>query len=810
MASKLTTFLLFLCSLSSVAQDFVISGRVLDQDNKVVAYANVVLLNAKDSLAVGGATTDENGDFKLERVKPNAYVLKISFLGFESYETAIDLKENTSIGTVVLKEANQTLDGVVVVAKRPTVKRMVDRLVFSVENSTLSNSNVLDVLKHTPGVLVHDDKITVKNTLPTVYINDRKVHLSIEEVQQLLEGTSATNVKSVEVITNPPAKYEAEGGAVLNIVTSKNIIAGYNGSVFGNYKQGHEYPKYSFGTSHFFKSKKINTYINYNINPRKDFREVSEHINFMDNNAITSKWESDSEERSKSANQNINANIDYELSKRDALSFAANVLIEPRENTKKGVNSTTKVFDANKNLDSIFNTFNNSVKETFNLAFTLDYIHKFKRQGEKLSASIHNTHYDNSGFQDVSTGYFFPDNETPFRRNKFQTFTSQHIHLSTGQLDYELPSHANNTLFEAGAKVSKISSDNILTQYVFVNDVKEEDLENSDNFLYDETNYASYVSFSKDWNSWSLKSGLRVEHTSISGNSLSTAQINKTNYTKFFPSLHLLHKLNDKDALYFNYNRRIYRPRYAQLNPFKFFLNDNAYISGDPNLKPQIDDSFTLGYTINKKYTFELYYRYENNPTIQIVFQDNADKILKYINTNIDKSISYGLDFTTYAPIVPRWNLYTLLSAFYYDNQFFALESSNQLERNSKWSFYSQVNNYFELLKDKSLLLDITYLHISPIADGPTVISSRSGLSINLKKTFWTNKASINLGYQDLFNGQNFSTTTRYLNQDIKLNSRRENRLFVLGFNYNFGNTSLKNNEKVISTVERERLVKND
>ena len=157
----------------------------------------------------------------LKVLEANTYILEISFLGFETYNDTIVLNKNIDLKAITLKEKSQELDGVIVIAKRPTVRRLVDRLVFNVENSTLSENNVLDVLKNTPGVFVNDEKITVKRKVPLIFINDRRVYLSPEEVYQLLEGTSATNIKAIEVITNPPAKYEAEGGSVINIITSK-------------------------------------------------------------------------------------------------------------------------------------------------------------------------------------------------------------------------------------------------------------------------------------------------------------------------------------------------------------------------------------------------------------------------------------------------------------------------------------------------------------------------------------------------------------------------------------------------------------
>src|SRR5690606_38617783 len=265
-------------------------------------------------------------------------------------------------------------------------------------------------------------------------------------------------------------------------------------------------------------------------------------------------------------------------------------------------------------------------------------------------------------------------------------------------------------------------------------------------FLYDETNLAAYSSYSKDWDSWSLKTGLRVEYTNTKGNSLSDNQVNKNDYLKFFPSIYLLKKTNNNDEWYLKYNRRIYRPRYNQLNPFKFYYSDNVYTEGDPKLKPQIDDVFTIGYTFKSKFTLEAYYRNENNSALEIVYQDNENNKLIYKNTNIDNSVSYGLDFTTYTKVVDRWHLYVLSSVFYYDNKFFLFDENNASYNNEQWSVYTQIANYFTFLKDRSLEMDVSLLYISPTAEGAYVYSNRFGLDINLKKTFWNNRATVNIG----------------------------------------------------------------
>ncbi|AJR04948.1 outer membrane beta-barrel family protein [Siansivirga zeaxanthinifaciens] len=805
MCKTLRFYLIFLLCFNAFSQDFNVRGKILDEQKIPIPFANISISKDNESKVFTGTTSLENGDFIIENLQPSNYTLNVSYLGYEAVVMYFNLNENIILKDIILKERIQSLDGVTIVSKKPTIKRLVDRVVFNVENSTLSNDNVLTILKHTPGVFVSEESITVKNTKSIVYINDKRVHLSAMDLQNLLEGTSAVNIKSIEVISNPPAKYDAEGGAIINIVTSKNIISGYNGNVYGNFKQGFKFPKYSLGTSHFFKTEKLDMYFNYNFTPREDFRIIDESINFISNNQVSSRWESDFEKTTKSANNNFNANIDFEIDKNNSLSFASNIMVAPRRQTKTDRNTITEIYSASNVLDSILQANNKLVEETINLAFTLDYKHAFKKEGEQLLVSLHHTNYDNSNFQDVNTGYFYPDMTSAFRNNRFQTFTSQYIKLFTGQVDFELPLN-NGAHFETGAKITSIDSDNILKQFTVENNVKTEDLNNTDTFLYNETNYAFYISYSHDWEHWSFKSGIRSEYTDILGESVSTNQTNSNKYLKIFPNINLLNRINESNEIYFNYKKRIFRPSYMQLNPFKYYQNDYSYVTGDPNLKPQIDDVFILGYTFNKKYTFEAFYRFENNTALQIVFQDNASNILKYINSNIDRNISYGLDFTTYTSISKDWNIYVLSSIFNNDNKFVALESNNALQKNNQWSFYGQFVNYFSFLKDKTLTADLAIQYISTIAEGPTFSSERLGVDLNLRKTLWNERASLSIGMMDIFNTQNFNQTTRYLNQDIYMKSNSENRLFVFGFNYKFGNSKLETNNRSIELDERDRL----
>lgn len=258
--------LIFLFSSEIIAQEYTISGTVVDEENNAIPYANVVLhesvaQNIEGSSGISGnnrkgAVTDENGYFEFTNLKEYGYFIMSSYIGYKSKKTLypIQLSKDEYL-KIILIEDTQALEEVSLTSNKPTLKKEVDRLVFNVANTSLSEGSILDVLRSTPGVLILENTITVKNGSPTVYINDRKVNLTATEITQLLENSPANTIQKIEVITNPPAKYDAGSGAVLNIVMSKNLITGYRGNVFSNFTQG-VFSRYNTGINQFYKTKK--------------------------------------------------------------------------------------------------------------------------------------------------------------------------------------------------------------------------------------------------------------------------------------------------------------------------------------------------------------------------------------------------------------------------------------------------------------------------------------------------------------------------------------------------------------------------
>ena len=788
-------YLFLLLPLLIIAQDFTIFGIIKDSKNNPVTYANVVILNQTDSTVVSGSISDENGVYTIDNLKEGNYKVKASFLGFKTYLETISISGDKELNINLIEE-NETLNEVEIIVKKPTLKRETDRLVFNIESTSLTEGNIWDVLRSTPGVLMMNDQILVKNSPSIIYlINDKRVHFSSSDLEQLLSGTAANTVQSVEVITNPPAKYDAEGDAVINIKMSKNLISGYNGSLYSNYSQG-VYPRVSVGTSHFLKSKKTSLFAGYSFNARKVNRMNEEEINFINNNVIIGKWDTDIDRNTTSKSHNANLNFDYFINDKNTFSISGNANITPY--WKRKTNSVTQA------IDSSFTSQNNTEDDKFNMALNADYVYESEK-GSKLSFNAHHTNYDYDRFQDVATVYR-TDNNTFLRSNEFNTTSNQEVKIYSGQVDLELPIKENGAL-EIGFKASNIDSKSDINQILTNSNTEVLDLTNSGIFNYKEDNIAGYISLKKEWEKWDLSFGLRTEYTEGEG-VLESALSNTNNfdYLKWFPNFNLKRSFNENHSLGVSYNKRIERPTYSDLNPFQFFLNDNAFVTGNPSLLPSITELATLSYTLKETYTFEVYYRKSKNPFAELSFQDNITNQIKYIASNLKQNVDFGFDFSTYTSITDGWTTYALTSIFKDEAEFVDIENNNSIETNDQWAFYGNWINYFSFLKDKSLSADLSLLYISPIIDGGGDVTSRAQVDFGLKKKFNKGKWAVSLRASDIFLTSDFTIENKYNNQNNKYYAKFDNRWVRLGLRYKFGNTKLQTNENIKELDERDRL----
>ena len=794
-------FFLGLLPLALTSQTYEISGSVKDSEGAPLPFANVLLLRAADSLQVKGTSADDSGRFGLKQIPPDLYYLKATYFGYGSILVPLEVRADIRIGALVLEPDSESLDEVVVTGQRPTVERKADRIVFNVENTIMSEGSTWDILRNAPGVIVVQESLEIRGQQATVYLNDRKVQLSQDEILDLLKGLSGDVIASVEVIPMPPASFEAEDGPVLNIRTRQNIVPGYTGSVRGQYTQA-VFPKYSFGTSHYYKAGKVGVFANYTINPRKEFKETDSYINFIDDQQeVFARWNTDIERISRSLDQQASLILDYSPSERDQLNLTSNLSLSP--NNRKSYDLGTIMRNGAGAVDSTLRTLTDLEDDRLNVSFDMNYERKLRKEGATLKANAHYTYYELTRVQDGSTDYFDPTGA--FLRNlTFATDAFQDIDIFTTQVDYYAPIQSGN--IESGIKGSFIRSGSRI-DYLDVDDTQPPfDIALSDRFTYDEAVYAAYASLNKNWDPWTLKLGLRAEHTEVKAESETLDDINRQSYTELFPSLFFSRKLGEDHSLALTYNRRLTRPNYQDLNPFRFFLNENDYDEGNPDLVPNFSHNFNLNWTIKNTFFVDVYYRDNGRYISTLSFQDNEDQILRQINQNVESSYSYGLDFTIATAITPFWYVYSYNSVFYEDETFLAEESDIDTYTNKVTGFYGYLNNSLTLSKDGTLTAEASILYLSGFLNGTYKMSETTTLNLGLRKTLWDGRAVLSLVGEDLLGRANATYTTRYANQDNGFFARPETRFVRLGFTYNLGNFRLKNRARDLQKSELQRI----
>jgi len=785
-----------------IAQTYVVSGTVRDGDNQDIPFATVFLLQVTDTTIIKGVSADENGRFLIQHVPPSTYLMKASYIGKSSNLIGIDVSKDIKMGTLIIDQHVENLDEVVVASLKPMIERKADRLIFNVENTVISQGSSWDVLKRTPGVIANQEELQVRNQAATIYINDRKVQLSSQEVHDLLENYPAEHIKLVEVIGNPPAKYDAEGGPVLNIVTNRNISMGYKGNVNSTYTQS-IFPKYTLGTSHFYKTKKLNLFASYTYGPRKDFKNSESETNFINDTGIFSRWYTDFDKTTRTKTHTAQLNVDYTIDDSNELNFATTLLVSP-DKTFDNM-QFTEMQNAQRVLDSTFITQSDLIEDKNSYSADLTYKHNFKEQGS-LHLNGHYTKYNFESSQDARSDYF--DANSQFIRTfGFFTNADQDIEIYTTQLD--ISSVIGSVAIETGLKGSFINSNSGIDYFNTTNSVRVFIPNQSDYYLYDEQVYAGYFSVSKDWKNVDLKVGLRAEQTKSSGFSVSLSEINDLNYFELFPTLHLLYSLHENHSLSFDYARRLTRPRYEDLNPFRYYINENIFTEGNPYLLPNFSHNFNLNYTLKGEFFFDFYYRDNGNFISTLAFQDNENFVLRNITQNVLASTSYGFDFNYGKSVTDWWYLYSYISIFHEDETFIALESNNQKVTNTVNGGYIDLTNYLSLSKDGTFKGELGVTYLSGFLKGSYKQEETTNITLGLRKTLWDKRVLISLQVNDLLNKANSRVYSKYLNQDNAYFARPETQYVRLGLTMNFGNFRLEDNQRDIDKIERERLRSN-
>lgn len=770
-------------------------GSVEDAEGRKLSFTDVKMYNLKNE-PIKTIQTDGEGIFSVEDISMDSIKITVKKPGYDPFEKIVYIQEEKELLNIVLKKETQEheIEAVVVTKQKPVVKRKVDRLEFNVENSNVSSLNAWEILKKTPNVTINNDVIAIKGgTGILVTINDKKVMLTGDELKNLLENTQGDEIKLVEVITNPPAKYEASGSAVLNIVMKKNKIEGYRGIVSSKYVQT-QYAKGVVGLSQYYKKNKLSLMGSYYRGFGTYYREGTDHVNYKESQT---RWVSTMNRKDKNRSQNtINFNVEYEIDSLTNLSLNYSGFFSPKSFGKYDV--PTLIYNSQDIIESDYRTINDHHSGSSNNTLSFEINRKFNKKSQITWTNYFTgNHRDN--YQNVMTLLNFA-NQSP-KENTFIANNNSNVQLYSTQADYQWKNEKLEV--EAGAKYSLVKNGNQLEFSDNENGLLQYRPDKSNVFDYKEQNFAVYTSFSYNVGKWNFKGGLRAENTDIEGVISDPYEVNKNHYWKLFPTLYAQYTTESNHQFGLSYGKRISRPSYSWLNPAKWYYNLFSYFQGDPNLKATIIHNLNLNYTW-KNWNLDLYYRKEIDPSMEISYQDPANNNLIYHFTNIEKGKAYGISLYKSFQIKNWWNLNVSENLEHLENYFIGVD--NILHKNKIVNLESDISTGFILDKATDWKLEIGNRYNSPHIQGTFRISGSSSTYVVMNKKLVDKKLEVSLMFNDIFRTSKKKVSTKYANQDNFYLDYGDSQSVSVSLKYNFGNQAVKNAKTIKKTTEQDRL----
>ncbi|WP_394666880.1 TonB-dependent receptor domain-containing protein [uncultured Chryseobacterium sp.] len=702
-----------------------------------------------------------------------------------------------SINKIVEKQIEQ----IEIVTKKKLIERKIDRLVFNVENSiSAMGGDALDALKVTPGIRVLNDKISmIGKSGMIVMVDDKVIKLSGDDLIGFLKTIPSDNIKSIEVITVPPSKYEAQGNSgIINIKLNKVKQNSWNSSVRSTYTQT-TYPAGTIGGSFNYNKDKISIesdlgYTNgsiapsYNTTffyPNQIWREVNTNRNYYD--LVRGKL-----------------GVNYRFSDK----FNIGVQYMSSNNKKRNLENdhSTITDNISNSIDSlIVNKAENRIRNRFN---TVDFysVYKLDTLGRKISANFNYLKFKDTQDRIFSSNNLLANNVViPNSYYSANNISKQDIENYSANVDVDFPTKFADFTF--GGKVSFTKNKTDLALYNLSSGSSIYDAAQSNRFVYKENTEALYFSASKKLSEkWETQLGLRFETTQTEGNSISLDRINKNNYSKLFPTFYLTYTPDENNIFSINYSRRLNRPNFEDLNPFRIYNNKYQYSEGNPFLQPSYSHNMELSYTLKNNWTSKLYYSKITDGSGGIILIDpvnnnlQANIILNYLNSQIiGLSESYTLN-------LKKWfQSYNSFDVYYSNSKSTVPYVNSNVDG---FNYNLTTNNTFSLNKEKTVLFGLNYSYNFKGVSGVDRISSYSQLDVSLKFLFLNKNLSLAIIGNDILKSSIITQTSITNNYQIIYKNYEDIRFLRLSLVYKFGNKDIKSTQIEGSNEEEKNRLK--
>ena len=800
----LFTVIFITISLSAFSQfDGKIKGSVTDGNAKSAEFATVSLLNFKDSSVVKAGTSDKAGNFGFNNIADGKYLVSVSAVAFKTaYSNLFEINTGNSsvtLKTILLTPQPKSLASVTVTAKKALYEQKAGMTVVNVDASpTNIGTNALELLEKSPGVSVDNDgNISLKGKQGVLILLDGKpTYMSATDLAAYLKNMQSSNIDQIEIMTNPPAKYDAAGNSgIINIKTKKGTIKGMNGTANVGYSQAY-YSRFNGSVNVNYRNNKLNLFGGYNGGTYEGYNNLTIYRRFYENDkTLTGTGDQLSHTHFKGNYQSFKAGMDYYFSKKDVAGFVVNGNFGDNHQNPF---TNSNVRDASENILYKLRSNSNNSSLYKSISANGNYKHTFDSAGREISADMDYAYYNTKSNNNLNTQSFDANDIKDGKPVNLYGNIPSGIKIYSAKIDYVHPFKGGLKL-ETGLKTSYVKTDNQVT-YLRDNGSGVSADDRSNHFVYNENINAAYAIFSKKLKKWDLTAGLRLENTISKGHQVKNDSSFNRNYTNLFPNAGLGFSANDKNQLNISYSRRISRPDYEDLNPFIYFIDSLTYGQGNPYLQPQFSNNFELSHTYNKFLTTTVNYTQTNDIITQLLKQDAEKKTTYQTMENLSSMKQFGISVSANVP-VKKWynlNLYTNI----FNNHYKGIYGTDPIDVKAT-GFMANMTNSFTMGKGWSA--EVSGWFRSKGAEGLLIANSMGALNSAISKQVLQKKGTLKIGIRDILNTQQFKGYAKYSVVDVQVAGHRDSRQFNVSFTYRFGKTNIPSERRKTGGADDEQ-----
>jgi outer membrane receptor for ferrienterochelin and colicin len=782
-----------------------LTGRLRNLAGQPLEYANVLLLRAADSTLVRGTLSNEQGRFAFADVPAGRYRVRAQQLGYRDGRSAVVQVAGgapLALPPLVLAPAAQALAEVLVTGRKPVIERQIDRLVVNVDQlPAVAGGSAYDVLKSTPGVTVSaTDAIGMQGKSGVlVLIDDRPVRLSPDALANMLRNMPAESIQTLEVITTPPAKYDAEGNAgILNIRTRQRQQPGWSTDLTLREAQGH-YSRYSGGAVVGIKRKRVEFNGSYFLGRTRSFEDITQYATRrVPGQPLPSELQAVSHRVSTARYHDAKAQLEVKTGAKSSAGLVATLYVmgNPAEGT-----GTARTFTAAQPSDTTVLTQSRLDSDSYNYSVDGYYTLRLDSAGKSVSVDANYARFGTDQQQDFTNQTVDEARAQPVggsEQLRSGLVGSTLIHSLKADVTLPFPT----LKLETGAKYSQVAAANDFLFQREQGGMLVADAGRTNQFAYQENIYAAYVSASRDWSKLSLQLGLRAEYTRALGTSRTTQTSTRNNYFQLFPTVYAQYKFSPAYQLNLSYSRRIERPAYSSLNPFLSYQSRYFSNQGNPFLLPSFTDAVEWTNVFAHELSVAPFFNYTRQFASEYPLQNGATRETTYTYGNLGYAYNYGVTLVAPFALGKRWKVDNDLTVY---EQAFHSTYAAEPQHRRLLVYNLSVTNSFTLTPHLTAQLS-GYYH-SPTIQGFYRSVSYYALNAGATLKLLDNKAILSLSLADLLYTERGAADVHYASQDFGFYRRNDTRLLRLAFTYKLGNTGLtrKSQREAAGQEERNR-----